>query len=34
MVVRLILDRRSVRRRTGQIAEVTVRPVPTVALAP
>jgi hypothetical protein len=32
MVVRFILDRRSVRPRTGQIGDVTVRPVPTVAI--
>jgi uncharacterized protein len=32
MVLRFILDRRLVRPRTGAIAEVTVRPVPTVAI--
>jgi uncharacterized protein len=32
MVLRFILDRRLVRPRTAAIAEVTVRPVPTVAI--
>jgi uncharacterized membrane protein YfcA len=32
MVVRFILDRRSVRPRTAQIGEVTVRPAPTLAI--
>ena len=32
MVLRVILDRRLVRPRTAAIAEVTVRPVPTVAI--
>ena len=32
MVARGILDRRSGRARTGQVAEVAVRPVPTVAI--
>ena len=32
MVLRYILDRRSPRARTGKIAEVTIRPVPTVLI--
>jgi hypothetical protein len=32
MVLRYILDRRSPRARTGKIAEVTVRPVPTILI--
>jgi hypothetical protein len=32
MVARGILDRRSGRARTGKVAEVTVRPVPTIAI--
>ena len=32
MVIRFILDRRSVTPRTGQVGEVTVRPVPTAAI--
>jgi uncharacterized protein len=32
MVLRYILDRRSGRKRTGKIAEVVVRPVPTVLI--
>jgi uncharacterized protein len=32
MVVRFFLDRRSGRIRTGQVAEVVIRPVPTVAI--
>jgi len=32
MVARGVLDRRSGRARTGQVAEVAVRPVPTVAI--
>jgi uncharacterized membrane protein YfcA len=32
MVVRFLLDRRSGQARTGQVAEVTIRPVPTVLI--
>ncbi len=32
MVVRFLLDRRSGRARTGQVAEVVIRPVPTVLI--
>jgi uncharacterized membrane protein YfcA len=32
MVVRFLLDRRSGQVRTGQVAEVTIRPVPTVGI--
>src|ERR1700748_3799523 len=32
MVVRFLLDRRSGQARTGQVAQVTIRPVPTVLI--